>query len=199
MDKNNNLKFWKSVETTDPKFTKKVSYGKRKYTSIDATYQIKKATSTWGQYGAKWGVKGCKYDYIRNHKNEIVELILDAVFFWPGGSFEMSTDIKYAIGGDCRKKILTDLTTKSLSKLGFNTDVFLGLHDDNKYTNLAAADTEKKGLKEISESIKMLTDFPKVMDVWNGLDIVQKNDPKIKALFAEKKQDLADETAPITT
>ena len=31
-----NLKFWESVEKTDPKFTKKVSYGAFNYTAIES-------------------------------------------------------------------------------------------------------------------------------------------------------------------
>ena len=31
-----NIEFWESVEKTDPKITKKVEFGKRKYTTIDA-------------------------------------------------------------------------------------------------------------------------------------------------------------------
>ena len=33
------------------------------------------------------------------------------------------------------KKMETDVTTKALSKLGFNADVFMGLYDDNRYVN----------------------------------------------------------------
>lgn len=123
---------WQQVCTTDPTHTKKVSYG-RKFTAIDSQYQIQEATKIWGSYGSGWGVRECNYEYIRNGKGEILELILEAVFFYPDGAFQISADCQYKTGNDCRKKILTDLTTKALSKLGFNADVFMGKFDDNKY------------------------------------------------------------------
>lgn len=143
----NNLALWLSVEKTDKKFIKPVNFGKRKYTAIAAQYQLKLATKTWGPYGKEWGVKECKYTYLKGQFVEnsmviekIVELTLDAIFYYPDGEFEISTDIKYAPGADCKKKILTDLTTKALSKLGFNADIFMdGKTDlaftDNKYQN----------------------------------------------------------------
>lgn len=39
------------------------------------------------------------------------------------------------IDDDFMKKAETDLVTKALSKLGFNSDVFMGLYDDNRYVN----------------------------------------------------------------
>ena len=47
---------------------------------------------------------------------------------------------------DCRKKLLTDITTKALSFLGFNADVFLGQHDDNKYLSQVSEETKNKGV-----------------------------------------------------
>ncbi len=36
---------------------------------------------------------------------------------------------------ECFKKVSTDALTKGLSKLGFNSDIFLGMWDDNRYVN----------------------------------------------------------------
>ena len=145
---NQGLLLWSKVEKTPKQFTKQVSFGKRKYTTIQAQYQIKQATIQWGPYGGEWGVKDCNYTYLKDNVlmqsgavvEKIVELTLDAVFYYPGGEFEISADIKYSPGGDCKKKVLTDLTTKALSKLGFSADIFMdGKTDnsfqDNKYVN----------------------------------------------------------------
>ena len=98
--------------------------------------QFKNATAEFGPYGTGWGTREHVYEYIRNAAGDILELTLAAVFFYTHAgkevSFSESTDIKYRAGSDCRKKVLTDLTTKALSKLGFNHDVFYGLHDKNK-------------------------------------------------------------------
>ena len=57
----------------------------------------------------------------------------------------MSNDMRYRPGDECRKKLLTDLRSKCLSTLGFNSDVFEGKFDDNRYVqNL----TNNKGLAE---------------------------------------------------
>lgn len=129
---------WQQVCTTDPKHTKKVN-SRGGFTAINATYQMREATQVWGSYGSNWGVRDLKWDYIRNGKGDIIEIVLEAIFYYPGkkedSSFPLAADCLYKPGQDCRKKLLTDFTTKCLSKLGFNADVFLGLYDDNKYIN----------------------------------------------------------------
>lgn len=72
--------------------------------------------------------------------------MLGAEFYYPNGEFEIHTTLKIAymtqgangylkIDDDFMKKMETDVTTKALSKLGFNADVFMGLYDDNRYVN----------------------------------------------------------------
>jgi hypothetical protein len=148
---NGNMTLWNSVSKTEDKYKKAVNYGKRSFTAINAQSQIKKATEIWGEYGRRWGVKGCKYEYLRDANNNIVELTLEAIFYYPFENntceFEISTDIKYVAGSDCRKKILTDLTTKALSKLGFNADVFMNDFSDNKYQNPPRVNKETAKVK----------------------------------------------------
>ena len=131
-----NFRIWKQVDITDPKHTKKVNQ-RGGFTAICAQYQMQVATGLWGPYGTTWGVKNCKYSYLQdtNKENEkiIIEVCLDAVFYYPEGEFEIGCDIAYRPGNDSKKKLLTDLTTKALSKLGFSADVFMGGFDDNKY------------------------------------------------------------------
>jgi len=131
-DKKDNMKLWKQVCRTDPAITKKIEYGKRKFTAIDAQAQIKRATEIWGPYGSTWGVRSCKYGQIGN-KEDRMDAMLQAIFYYPEGEFDIATDLKYRVGNDTAKKLLTDLTTKALSKLGFNSDVFEGKFDDDKY------------------------------------------------------------------
>ena len=126
------MKLWDDHCTTDPANTKRVAQ-RGGFTAICAQSQIREATRAWGPYGATWGVKDCTHDYIRNAAGEIVEAALHATFWYPLGAFPLSSDAAYKPGNDTRKKLLTDLTTKALSKLGFNADVFLGQYDDNKY------------------------------------------------------------------
>ena len=44
------MDIWNAVSKTDPKHTKKVSFG-RKFTAIDAHYQVMKATEQFGPVG----------------------------------------------------------------------------------------------------------------------------------------------------
>lgn len=141
----NNLEFWNSVEKTNPNHTKAVTGGGRSLTAINAQQQIKNATEKWGMYGKDWGLKEIKLDYINGLVNSQILAVAQAVFYYPNGSFEIGSSIlvqtwyatkKYnSVDDDFLKKLETDMTTKSLSKLGFNADVFLGYYDDNKYVS----------------------------------------------------------------
>ena len=132
-DNTKNMELWDAVKETPPKYTKKVEYGTRKFTNINSQYQIGQATGQWGLYGTAWGMKDLNWGMIKNAAGEPIEVTLDAIFWYPGGEFPISSDETYRSGNDTRKKLLTDATTKALSKLGFSADVFLGCYDDNKY------------------------------------------------------------------
>jgi len=153
-----NLEFWNKVENTNPKYVKRVSIGTRTFTAIDAQYQRKNATEQWGMYGKTWGIKNIRYEYIREIGSDgiaekINEVAISGVFFYPDGEFEISSDMPYRTSkgflvGDCRKKLLTDITTKGLSFLGFNADVFMGVFDGNKYTEEKAPHEKPMTLKQ---------------------------------------------------
>ena len=144
---NENLKIWESVQETDPKFTKKVTFGAN-FTSINATYQIKNATRVFGMYGDKWGIKSIDYQFIDLVDGQIM-ILAKAIFQYQMGEEEKSFPISSTImmqeyskkwkslqvDDEWAKKIETDITTKALSKLGFNSDIFMGMYDDNKYLN----------------------------------------------------------------
>jgi len=142
----NNLEFWNSVEKTDPQKTKKAKKGQLSLTAINATSQIKAATEKWGQYGDTWGLDSINYSFMDIEDNKIA--IVKAVFYYPNTqghecSFPINSSLKMSyvpngkdylkIDDDFCKKLETDVTTKALSKLGFNADVFMGLYDDNRY------------------------------------------------------------------
>lgn len=132
------MKLWDSVCESDPATTKRVNQ-RGGFTAVCAQSQLKRATGFWGPYGGEWGVKDCAWGLIHEKDGAVVEITLHATFYYPNGSFELGTDIAYRAGGDSRKKLLTDLTTKALSKLGFNADIFEGKFDDNKYVVEMAA------------------------------------------------------------
>ena len=136
---NANLHIWNKVEKTDPKHTKAVSYGTRKFTAIDAQYQILRATEVFGPVGEGWG-------YECEHSIQDGLAVCD-VRLWYGGTKRQTfgpvrgmsavrpkdKNGNERLDDDCAKKAMTDALTKALSHLGFSADVFLGKFDDNKY------------------------------------------------------------------
>lgn len=164
-EKKDNLEFWESVEKTDPKHTKAVSIGARKYTAIDPAYQNKLATGVWGMYGNTWGLKDIK--------DEFMEIGLDmkmvtryAVFYYPNGKFEITNSMKicgtnkngnFIFDEDWAKKIETNTVSKALSKLGFNTDVFLGKFEDYQYVEEMKAEHTQINQDQLSELIRLIS------------------------------------------
>ena len=150
-----NLKLWESVEKTDPKTTKPAKIGQLNITAINATSQIKEATRHFGSFGGKWGLKNLSYEYMDVGETKLA--LVGAVFYYPDGEFPLHTSIKVTfvtnggkgylkIDDDFMKKAETDLITKSLSRLGFNADIFMGRYDDNRYVEEMKAEFNKPKL-----------------------------------------------------
>ena len=131
MPNEKNMELWNSVCKTDPAITKRVAQ-RGGFTALDTQSQKKRATEIWGPMGTKWGLRNCKYDYVRLG-DQPVELFLEAEFFYPDGTIEISSEIAWKPGQDCRKKLRSDVIGKALAELGFNSDVYEGKFDDNKY------------------------------------------------------------------
>lgn len=143
-EKIDNLSLWNKVEKTNPAHTKDAKIGQLSIKAINAQSQIKEATKQFGTYGNTWGLKNLKYSFMDIGTTKMA--MLGAEFYYPSGEFEIHTTLKIAymtqgsngylkIDDDFMKKMETDVTTKALSKLGFNADVFMGLYDDNRYVN----------------------------------------------------------------
>ena len=138
--KTSNLSFWESVQTTDPNFTKEVGFG-RKFTSINAQYQIRELTKAFGRFGEGWGINNEQFYTL----NGVDGLICYQATFWyivdgNAHQFDINSSIashngKGKLDDECFKKVSTDALTKGISKLGFNADIFLGMWDDNRYVN----------------------------------------------------------------
>ena len=129
---NPNMELWNSVWQTPPHITKKVTQ-RGGFTAICAQAQLKRATELWGPYGRAWGIKASRHDYIKDASGDILEVCFSGTFWYPKGEFDISADMAYKPGNDTAKKLRTDARSKALSTLGFNSDIFEGLYDDNKY------------------------------------------------------------------
>jgi len=131
-----NMDIWDKVCKTNPDDTKEVSFG-RKFTAIDAQKQIKAATALFGPVGIGWGWTA-EPSYPGNGT------VAMKVTLWHGSrdnvcgpqfggcDLFLKGQAKKA-DADALKKATTDGVTKGLALLGFNSDVFEGKFDDNKY------------------------------------------------------------------
>ena len=149
------LDLWNEVAKTNPKYTKQVKFGARSFTTINAQYQLLKATEQFGAIGKGWGIKDEKFTII-------VEGLLGytATLWYEQGTEMCEFDINSSISthngsrldDECYKKVTTDALTKGLSKLGFNADIFLGLWDDNRYV----AQMQKEFAQDNKQTNKVL-------------------------------------------
>ena len=135
---NDNMTLWNAVCVTDPKNTKRMTYG-AKLTAVDAYSQIEAATEQFGPVGVGWGWVIEEFTYPPND-TMVVHIRLWHKDAGKDGGFSVCGQAGLYIKGDtpkpdadCAKKAVTDAITKGLSYLGFNADVFLGKFDDNKY------------------------------------------------------------------
>jgi hypothetical protein len=180
------MELWDKVCTTDKAFTKAVSFG-RKFTAIDPTYQLMEATKLWGPYGKEWMMDAVETRCVHincNNKERTqawieTVMVLSGTFVYPGGSFPIVVDAPWKPGDDTAKKLQTSAISKSLSKLGFNADVFLGKFDDAQYLKELDA-RQQRGQEAIDRLLKIIDTIP-------SLDKVDQCVDKATALFNSKQ------------
>ena len=145
----NNLELWDAVEKSDPRYLKKVSFGSRSFTAIDPMYQIRCATEQFGPVGQGWGwINRTSFVDLSNGDTAVIA----NVQVWHGelinafgpftGCRKFFDANKSRIAEDAPKMAITDGLTKALSHLGFNSDVFLGKMDGNKYATDSGGEKE---------------------------------------------------------
>lgn len=131
-----NLLIWNMCSSTDPKHTKSVNNGRFKFTCVDPQYQSQQATEMFGPYGMGWGIENTKFTML-GRESEPASMMLEADFYYTVEgkkySFPYAVDLKFRVGDDICKKLMTSLQSKCLSKLGFASDVYLGQFDDISY------------------------------------------------------------------
>ena len=151
-NKESNMKLWDQVSMTNPTQTKPVEFG-RKFTAIDAHYQIMEATRAFGPIGKGWGWDN------KFHIEEGIAIAQVTIWwenrdqtFGPVIGMSVLKNKSGKIDDDAGKKATTDALTKCLSHLGFNADVFLGKFDDNKYVNaVTSAFKDKQWTPELQK------------------------------------------------
>lgn len=134
---NNKLELWEKVEKTPKEIIEIIDTGDgKKLNTVAPINRIKKATEIFGLYGKEWGLKNIKHSEQKIFNNLILGII-DATFFYTENNiqveFEISNstpiisladDKKLKVNYTYRKALETDTITKSLSRLGFNADIY---------------------------------------------------------------------------
>ena len=140
---NPNMELWNKVCKTDPKITKQVR-SRGGFTAICAQHQVKNATAVFGPFGQGWGVKHERFGMVG-------DLLVYQAEMWyeQDGSYQFPIQSSAKnIDEDTAKKLATDALTKGLSKLGFNSDVFEGKFDDNKYVQQMTREFKEADLSD---------------------------------------------------
>jgi hypothetical protein len=158
---NDNLAIWDQVKQTDPDATKQYKgAGGFSGTSINSTYQVRKATELFGPVGIGWGWEIVSERIDEGHPiagkdSEGKAIIHDNVttkvhtlhlrlwYMLDGKRGEVDhfghTPFVYTnkhgvqMEAEPSKKSLTDAIGKALSMLGFSADIFMGEFDDQNY------------------------------------------------------------------
>jgi hypothetical protein len=154
-----NLKLWKSVEKTDPIYTKSYSMGGgMNGTSISGAYYVMKATDAFGPIGLGWGYEieeerfdkgepiGAEVDGVTSiyKQTHTIKLRLwakvndercEVVHFGHTPYLYKSRKGDFILDQEAPKKSLTDAIKKCLSMFGIGGDIFLGMFDDAQYVN----------------------------------------------------------------
>jgi hypothetical protein len=173
-----NLSLWNKVCTTLLDSTKNFK-GKGGFqgTAICEQSQRKKATEIFGPFGIGWGVTDETFNtqyFDQGEGGKPAKLFYTATLFYTldgkKGSFPISADIdvfsyntkykSWSMGNDVSKKVRTDAMTKGLSELGFNSDIFEGKFDDNKYIQALEQEQYKKSFDR-QKQIDLISDLVK--------------------------------------
>lgn len=173
-----NMRIWDQVQTTDPAHTKVARLGGRAITSIDAMYQIKRATEVFGPVGEGWSYT-TEFGF-EKASEETTYVWCDVTIGYMNGDERQKwctfgpvrglNLIRYkAQSGrqmedeDAPKKAMTDALTKALSHLGFSADVFLGMYDDNKYVASLKQEFNAKKAKVVEDVTKAAGEMTEAM------------------------------------
>lgn len=193
-----NLKLWNEVEKTNPEYTSTATISGRTVTSIDAYVQFKDATEQFGPYGKGWGLKNTDLKLEKIDEDTTI-CIYKADFFYPGGEFPIYNAItmKYRTRGqngyikiddEFAKKVETNTATKALSKLGFNTDVFMGKFEDSRYVTEVAQEFAEEKIVSYGEKMESAKSITELSKIFSSLPVEAKL--KLETLKNELKEKL---------
>ncbi len=155
---NSNLNLWNEVRTPPDSALKKFRRaGGFAGTAIEPMWLIKKATSLWGPIGGEWGIaEDTIEDHFVNGSDGQIMHYSRFILYTPVGKvpcvgqtmFVMKTKHGLVTDEEAPKKSMTDALGWGLSRLGFAADVYMGLHDGNKYVHSPGGNDETVGVPQ---------------------------------------------------
>lgn len=185
MSDNQLMRIWHHAEQVDADCTKEDTSGGYKATTINGYWFIKAATALWGPCGSGWG-----YDILEERFDEAAPILQKEtdiplckttthtikLSFWYMDDDKKRSIVQYGhtpyiyltnrgpkVDPEAPKKSLMDAIKKSLSMLGFASDVYLGEWDDPAYAALrhAEADIENAESQEerLEEEVNKIVDY----------------------------------------
>ena len=164
---------WEQVSVTDPKYTKAGTGTGNKFTAINPTWLVKKATEVFGAAGEGWGTKIHSHEVIEgpvldnNGTRGTVYVVLLSLWWRGEDGTKFETPAQFGqthmvvkrksgqiiMDDEAPKKAVTDAMNKCFSYLGFSADIFMGLWDDNKYVESAAATYAAEAVKKLPDLV----------------------------------------------
>jgi len=176
--KDENLNIWNFASTPDISATKKANVSGQNQTSISGYWFFHEATKKFGPAGIGWGWDvleerfdiGVPAKITVNGADHLIDTKIHTlkVKLWYVLDDKRGEIIQYghtpaiyaskhgaSMDGEAPKKSLTDALKKALSMLGFASDVFMGMFDDQDYVNAVIAEqTIDKAESKEAESDK---------------------------------------------
>lgn len=179
---------WEHAAKTDPSHTKTANREGRDQTSISGYWMIQKATEMWGPLGDKWG-----YDILEErldvgppiYKQKAdgnVEIgitqthTLKLELWYTNDQGKKCSFVQYghtpyvyrssygvSTDNEAPKKSLMDAIKKSLSMLGFCSDIFMGQFDDEFYVEGLKAEFD---IEKADDADAMLTEKQEEFTIW---------------------------------
>ena len=199
--KDSKMEIWEKVEVTDPSWLKVKKEGGRDVQTINPQKQMKQATELWGAYGSTWGLRNLKHTVL-DLKDDVKHIMLCCEFYYPNGSFEISnmavycyvsSNGRYIHDENCLKKLETNTRSKSLSFLGFGSDVFEGMYNDSSYSLMAMAAVDEKmpaaQIKAATKNLNTYTTIKALNERWNSRPNWQK-DETLQEVYNDVSQTL---------
>ena len=175
--KSNNMALWDSVKTTPTAHIQIDTSKTPPRKTVKAPIKKERATKEFGPFGSGWGVICGSERYERINIGDTVLLQYTANLFYihngVRGEFPIAAAIKEAyvtnggkgylkIDDEAVKKVRTDALTKGLSELGFNADIYQGLHDLGGYSEYADSLVyEAQTIEQETDSVKEAEEYAK--------------------------------------